>query len=132
MKRVYPAIFEREESGLFAIEFPDIPQCYTSGENEEDGFLMAEDVLNIWLYELEKKGEPLPAPSRVEDITKPASGFVTMIIGDTEVYKRREKGKAVKKTVSVPQWLAEQGEAAGLNFSRVLQEGIKQELHIAE
>lgn len=132
MNIAYPAIFTRESSGLYAIDFPDVPQCYTSGECETDGIIMATDVLNIRLYEIEKNGELLPEPSRIEDIPPPESGFVTMILGDTDVYRRREKSRAVKKTLSVPEWLNEQAEAAGLNFSRILQDGIKQELHIVE
>ena len=132
MQKAYPAIFEREANGLFAIDFPDIPQCYTSGESEADGFIMAVDILNIRLYELEMNGEPLPKPSLVENIAPPQCGFVTMILGDTDVYRRRKKSRSVKKTLSVPEWLNEQGEAAGLNFSRILQDGIKRELHIAE
>ena len=121
-----------EANGLYSIDFPDIPQCYTSGESEADGFIMANDILNIRLYEIEKNGEPMPEPSLVGDVTPPQSGFVTMVLGDTDVYRRREKGRSVKKTLSVPEWLNEQGEAAGLNFSRVLQDGIKRELHITD
>ena len=132
MQKAYPAIFKKEENGLYAIDFPDIPQCYTSGENEADGFIMAVDILNIRLYEIEKSGEMLPKPSKLEDIPPPKSGFITVIFGDTDVYRRREKGKSVKKTLSVPEWLNEQGEAAGLNFSRVLQDGLKRELRITE
>ena len=60
----------------------------------------------------------------------PERGFITVVFGDTDVYRRREKNRAVKKTLSVPEWLNELGEAAGLNFSRVLQDGIKKELNI--
>jgi predicted RNase H-like HicB family nuclease len=132
MKYVYPAIFTREESGLYSIDFPDIPHCYTSGDNETDGFLMAEDILNIRLFDIEKSGDALPTPTKIESIVPPQSGFVTMIMGDTNIYRRLEKKRAVKKTLSVPEWLAEQAVSAGLNFSRVLQDGLKRELEVEE
>lgn len=37
---------------------------------------------------------------------------------------------AVKKTLSIPAWLNESAIAAGLNFSQVLQEALKQRLDI--
>lgn len=38
--------------------------------------------------------------------------------------------KAVKKTLTIPAWLNTMAERAGLNFSQVLQNGLKNELHV--
>jgi len=64
------------------------------------------------------------------DIPEPERGFVAMITCDTDAYRVREKGKSVKKTLTVPQWLAEMASGAGINFSRTLQEALKRELGI--
>lgn len=46
---VYPAIITPEDNGKFNIRFPDIENCFTYGEDLEDGMIMAEDVLAILL-----------------------------------------------------------------------------------
>ena len=38
--------------------------------------------------------------------------------------------RAVKKTLSIPEWLNEEALAVGLNFSQVLQEALIQKLQI--
>lgn len=43
-------------------------------------------------------------------------------------YLRKNNNKAVKKTLSIPQWLNEQAIAKGINFSQVLQEALIQKL----
>jgi post-segregation antitoxin (ccd killing protein) len=43
-----------------------------------------------------------------------------------------EKSRSVKKTLTIPQWLDEMAASANLNFSHVLQEGLKKELHIGQ
>jgi len=45
-------------------------------------------------------------------------------------YKRRTNSHAVKKTLSIPEWLNILAESEGINFSQVLQESLKKELGI--
>ena len=42
---IYPAIFTPEKEGGYYIHFPDIDNCFTCGDDIEDGMLMAEDAL---------------------------------------------------------------------------------------
>lgn len=128
MKYVYPAIFTKEEKG-FSILFPDLEGCYTQGDDLKDGVEMAEDVLAFWLYGLERDGKPIPAPSDVKSFEVGSDEFVTLIKCDTAVYKKRNSGKAVKKTLTIPQWLNEEATAKGINFSQVLQEALIQSLN---
>ena len=39
-------------------------------------------------------------------------------------YKKRNNSKAVKKTLSIPEWLNEEAIDLGINFSQVLQEAL--------
>ncbi len=43
---------------------------------------------------------------------------------DLLAYKKRTNSKAVKKTLSIPEWLNEEAVALGVNFSQVLQEAL--------
>jgi antitoxin HicB len=51
-----------------------------------------------------------------------------MIDADMTAYRRRKSSKAVKKTVTIPAWLNEEAEAHKLNFSAILQEGLKKHI----
>jgi post-segregation antitoxin (ccd killing protein) len=43
---------------------------------------------------------------------------------------KESSSKSVKKTVTIPSWLNEAGMKKKLNFSKILQDGIKKELGI--
>ena len=129
-KYAYPAIFTPEEKG-YSVRFSDIKGCYTCGESLEDALFMAEDALALMLYDYEEDGKEIPDPSPAENISLESGEFVNYIRCDTEEYHRMNNNKAVKKTLSIPQWLNEKAVAAGINFSQVLQEGLKEKLNIA-
>lgn len=122
-KYVYPAIFTKEEQG-YSINFPDLENCYTQGDDLSDGLEMAEDVLALVLYGYETKGKTIPAPSSFSDFQLAADEFVNFIQCDTMEYRRMYSGKAVKKTLTIPEWLNEEATAVNVNFSQVLQEAL--------
>ena len=45
-------------------------------------------------------------------------------------YRRKHSGKAVKKTLSIPEWMNEEANRRGINFSQLLQEALLQELKL--
>lgn len=130
-KYVYPAIFESESNGGYSIFFPDLEGCYTCGDDLNDGMKMAEDVLSFTLYDYEKEGREVPAPSPIKSITMDKEGFVTYISCDTILYQKMNNNKAIKKTLTIPEWLNEAATAADINFSQVLQEALKTKLNLA-
>jgi predicted RNase H-like HicB family nuclease len=124
-KYVYPAIFTSEDDGAYSVSFPDIESCYTCGDNMADALVMAEDVLCLMLYDMEKDGKTIPTPSNSTD----DKSIVSLVVCDTEFYRRFYENRSVKKTLTLPMWL---NERANINFSGVLQEALKIQLHIAE
>ena len=84
-KYSFPAIFTPEESGKFSINFPDV-NCYTQGEDVEDGIEMAQDALCLMLYDMEQRGEEIPKASDIEKLTKSGSQLIFMISCDTQEY----------------------------------------------
>lgn len=129
-KYVYPAIFTLEKNGGYSVAFPDLEGCYTCGDNLEDSLEMAEDALALVLYGYEKDGRTIPEPSKREAIVLNNNEFINYIVCDTMVYRKRYRNKAVKKTLTIPEWLNEEATALGINFSQVLQDALKQQLHI--
>jgi predicted RNase H-like HicB family nuclease len=127
-KYAYPAIFTQEEDGTYSIEFPDLEGCYTCGDSLEDGIEMAEDALALVLYGYEKDARPIPVPSSAGSLPISAGQFVNFIACDTLQYRKMYNNKAVKKTLSIPEWLNEAASSMGLNFSQVLQEALLQKV----
>ena len=130
-KYAYPAIFTPEEHG-WSIRFPDFESCYTSAETLAEGMEMANDVLCLTLYDLEERGENIPTASRVKEIGTSGDEFVSLVSCDTMEYRKLYDNRAVKKTLSIPNWLNTRAEQAGVNFSQVLQDALKQRLGLTD
>lgn len=130
-KYVFPAIFAPEEGG-YTIAFPDVKNCFTEGDNLTEAMENANDVLCMMLYDLERYGKEIPEASSVASIQKTITGdeFVTLISCDTIEYRKFHDNRAVKKTLSIPSWLNEMAEKAGINFSGTLQDALKKQLGI--
>lgn len=128
-KYAYPAIFTKEDNA-YTVLFPDISGCITSGDSKPDAIEMAEDALGLLLCEFEDDESEIPEPSEPKDISVDENSFVTLIACDTIEYRKTYDNKAVKKTLTIPNWLNSKCERAGLNFSQILQEALIHKLNI--
>ena len=129
MTYAYPAVFMPEDSG-YSVNFPDIEGCYTCGDTLEEAIYMASDVLAFSLFDYEKENRPVPAPSDPASINLEPGEFINFIRCDTIEYQKMHNNKAVKKTLTIPEWLNEAAMAREINFSQVLQDGLKSALGI--
>lgn len=123
-KMFYPAIFTPEDDGGFSVSFPDIEGCFTQGETIEEAYEMAFDALGLALSFLEDEKRVIPLPSAPNKISLNKNEFVVIIEFDMLEYQKKHNSKAVKKTLTIPQWLNEEATALGVNFSQVLQEAL--------
>lgn len=126
-KYVYPAVFTPEEEG-YSVYFPDLEGCYTCGDDLQDAIIMAEDVLAFYLYDEEAEGNSIPLPSQTSDIKLSSGEFVNYIACDTIEYAKMHNNKAVKKTLTIPEWLNEIAVRQNINFSQVLQEALMEKV----
>ena len=131
-KYVYPAIFTAEKEGGYSVVFPDLEGCYTQGETIEEALKMAEDVLDLTLYGLEEDGKDIAPPSDIRELKVEDNEFASLVACDTIEYRRFFDNKAVKKTLTIPNWLNTMSEKAGINFSATLQKALMQELNIEQ
>lgn len=125
-KYFYPAIFTKEGKN-YSVKFIDFEDIFTFGTGFEDAYYMAQDALYNMLPEYEK----LPKPTY--DYMKISVGkdeFITMVELDIAEHERKISSKTVKTTVTMPEWLKVLAEDKGLNFSKILQKSIKEELHL--
>ena len=118
----YPAIYRYEDNGTISVYFPDIDNCFTSGETIEECLSNAKECLELFIESELEEGKELPDPSRYDDIT----GNKLLVIADVENMKKQNK--AVNKTVTLPHWLNVAAEKEHINFSGVLQEALKERL----
>lgn len=133
---IYPAIFDPNENGGFTVTFPDLPGCITEGNNMDDTLAMAAEALALHLYGMERDGDQIPNPSKpaevqLHDDADPGA-FVTLVQARTKPIHDEMANRAVKKTLTIPQWLNDEAEKAGINFSQVLQFALKEKLGIVD
>lgn len=130
MKYVYPALFKQIDNGKYFIKVPDLPGCMTEGLDLPDALDMAQDAIAMWLCDAEDSIEDIPAASSIFDLEGESLEFVNLVAVDTIEYRNLRDSRAIKKTLSIPQWLNTKAEKAGVNFSQVLQEALKERLKV--
>ena len=123
-KLFYPAIFHKAEEGGFWVTFPDIPECMTQGDDMQQAYEMAVEALGLSVTSMDEEKIELPVASQPDEIQVNKGEFLVMIEFDLLEYKKKHNARAVKKTLSIPEWLNEAAVQAGLNFSQVLQEAL--------
>ena len=133
MKYVYPAILTAERENVL-VSVPDLPGLHTFGKGMADALFMAQDAIEMWLWDAENNGEAIPPASSQKKIAKMCKSpeqLVSMVAADTDEYRRQNDTRSVKKTLSIPAWLNHQAEQANAPFSQILQQGLKEYLNIA-
>ena len=129
MKYVYPAIITYDGEA-YLVDFPDLPDCFTDGQTPEEALENAADALNLFLWHYEKNKRPIPTAAAIASLTAPEGGFISMIKADTLAYARQNDKRAVRKNLSIPQWLNTLAVENNINFSNVLQKALMQELNV--
>lgn len=127
-KYVYAAVFTKEEDGNFSVIFNDLEGCYTCGSTLEEAIEMAEDVLALTLYGYEIDKKEIPEPTDISFIKVNENEFVNYIACDTLEYRKMYNKKAIKKTLTIPEWLNREALENNINFSAVLQEALQEKL----
>lgn len=126
---IYPAKFIYEDGKEIAVWFPDLDVA-TSGVDDEDAQKSARELLGIVMNGLEDDGEPIPKPTPLNEL-KVAENEKTVLV---DVYmpsiRYASVNRSVNRTVTLPAWLNAKALEHDINFSQVLQEGLKRELNI--
>lgn len=66
-KLFYPAIFHKEGEG-FWVSFPDIPECFTEGDNMEMAYERAVDALGLAITSRKNEKKGIPKPSQSDEV----------------------------------------------------------------
>ena len=125
MLKTYPAIFHKEGTGYW-VEFPEFGGG-TEGKNIEEAMKNAHEMLENVLASYLDEGMPLPTPS---DILKMEvfDGFVSLIQVDPSPFVRNNR--AIRKNVTVPEWLVRLADREKVNYSEVLAKALEKKLQL--
>ena len=126
-KYFYPAIFSKE-GDAYNVKFIDFDDIFTYGIGFDDAYYMAQDALYNMLPEYK---DNLPKPTfDYMNIKVKKNEFISMVELDILEHEKKISSKNVNTTVTMPEWLKNLAEVKGLNFSKILQDGLKKELNL--
>ncbi|MGN0449992.1 MAG: type II toxin-antitoxin system HicB family antitoxin [Ruminococcus sp.] len=130
MKKIfYPAVFTKEDNGYW-VKFPDLPGCFTEGDSISEAYEMAQEAMGLWLQS-ESNGFNYPEASDITGIRTAENEQIVLVEFDPIEYLKRTSSKSVKKTLTIPEWLNTLAEEQNVNFSQVLQNALKENLHVS-
>ena len=143
MLSIYPAIFFHEKNGHYSVVFPDLNHLSTCGDTMQEAMEMAVDCLAGYLHSEKLDGNDIPAPTPMDKVDihceddedddyEENDRFISMVSVDVEEYARTHFDKAVRKSLTIPKWLNDIAVSRKVNFSKVLQRALRQELNIGQ
>ena len=125
----YPAVFTYEPEQESAVVFPDL-NCATSGINDDDAFLSARELLGCVLNGLEEDNEEIPSPTSLSQIKLQDNEKAVLVDVYMPSIRMAQINRSVSRTVTLPAWLNALALEHNINFSQVLQDALKTQLHV--
>ena len=126
---VYPAVFTYEPDQEIAVVFPDLDVA-TSGTSDDDALFSARELLGCVLFGLEEDGEPIPAPTPLDRLQTEANERAVLIDVYMPSVRMAKVNRSVNRTVTLPAWLNAAALERNVNFSQVLQDALREQLHL--
>ena len=122
---IFPAVFLKEEDG-YSVSFPDIDGAFTCGKTFEEALFMAKDCLELNLNTVDE----IPHVTDIDKIKLNENEYLVMVQADMLNFRKKNDNKPVKKTLTIPKWLNDLGIEKKINFSKVLQDALKEKLQV--
>lgn len=129
----YVAVFSYDEDGI-SIEFPDLPGCLPCAvkDDSEGALKNAKEALGLHIWGMEQDGEKLPVPSSITELQLKPNEIPVLIEVFMPPIREKINSRFVKKTLSLPAWLAAKADEDGVNCSRIFQVALMDYLHVSE
>ena len=127
MKYIYPVILTPAGIG-YIVSVPDL-NIDTQGADIADTLDMARDAIGLWGITQQDYKREIPI---AKDL-KPQCGdneIVALVDIDFDAYRIKNDNRAIRKNLTIPAWLNNLAEKENVNFSQILQQGLKKHLHI--
>ena len=128
MKYLYPIVLEQQEDASYLATAPDLPGVVVGGATLIAATQAAQDACAMWLCDAENERESIPKASEVATLSVAGNQNVVLVIADTDAYRTMNDTTPIRKTVSIPSWMARKADMKGLSLSKVLQDGLRERL----
>lgn len=127
----FVAVFTYEEDGI-SIEFPDLPGCYPCADKDdtEGAIRNAKEALGLHIWGMEQDDEVIPESSSITNLSLEKNQLPVLVDVFMPPVRERVNSKFVKKTLSLPAWLAAKADEDGVNCSRIFQNALMEYLHV--
>ena len=127
---VYPVVFEPVEGGGYCVYAPDIKGCITQADSIAEGIIKIRDGLCGMLYMMRRDKASIPEPTDIALVKHGNGDIVTLVDAPLEEYRRRVGSKAVRRTISIPEWLDELAINANISLSQITQDALRLKLDV--
>lgn len=127
----FVALFNYDDDGI-SIDFPDLPGCCPCADKDDTDMALknAKEALGLHIWGMEQDGEEIPVPSKITDLNLEPGQIPVLIEVFMPPVRERINSRFVKKTLSLPAWLASKADEDGVNCSRIFQNALMDYLGI--
>ena len=125
------AIFDIADDGI-SIEFPDLPGCLPCADNLDEAVHNAREALALHLWGMERDHDPIPEPTTLKNIHCEAGQMPMVVDVFMPTFRDKISNRFVKKTLSLPAWLADMADADGVNCSKIFQNALMEYLGVSQ
>ncbi|MBQ3417159.1 MAG: type II toxin-antitoxin system HicB family antitoxin [Ruminococcus sp.] len=119
----YVALFHTADDGI-SISFPDLPGCLPCADSMDEAIDNAREALGLHIWGLEQDKEDLPAPTPFDQVKCGENEAVAIIDVFMPTFRDKLNNRFVKKTLSLPAWLADLADKDGVNCSKIFQNAL--------
>lgn len=132
MNLTYLAVLEPGEDGSYSISFPDLPGCFSYGENLTEAQRMAEEAASLHVYGMERDGDEIPTPSLNLSKEKTDGNVVMPVTIHPDLYRIKRDNERIKTNITLPAWLKRIAEEQKVNYSRLLEAALIDYLQLSK
>lgn len=127
----YVAIFTYDDDGI-CIDFPDLPGCCPCADKDDTDMALnnAKEALGLHIWGMEQDKEEMPLPTKITSLKLESNQVPVLVSVFMPPIRERINSKFVKKTLSLPAWLAAKAEEDGVNCSKLFQNALMEYLHV--
>lgn len=119
------------KDGGFVVYIPDF-NINTQGQTITEALEMAKDAIESMGVFLQDEKETVPEPSagHHEAYQQMDGHRLSYVTVDFDEYRRKMNNRTVRRNVTLPYWLDEKAKESNINVSGILQDALKEHLHI--
>jgi predicted RNase H-like HicB family nuclease len=125
------ATFHYADDGI-SISFQDLPGCLPCASTTDEALKNAKEALGLHIWGMEQDEEEIPEPTQLKDIQLGEGDLPVLVEVFMPTIRDKVNNKFTKKTLSLPAWLAAEGDANNVNFSKIFQNALMEYLEINE